>query len=64
MEEIIKLFPTAYIRDYKGGKEIRTKNLGWSLDMVNKVIERRKLNVEVFETDVILGSISVREVQA
>lgn len=60
MEEILKEFPTSYIRDYKGGKEIRTKNLEFAEEKIRSMIKRKNLNIEIFERDPSLRSLSVR----
>lgn len=62
MEEIIKEFRFAYVRDYKGGKEIRVKDLEFSVQKAQNIIKRKNLNVEVFERDPILNSFSIREI--
>lgn len=61
MEHLLKEFSTAYIRDYKGGKEIRTKNMEWSLDRAEKLIKKHNLSVEIFEKHPHLNSFSIRE---
>ena len=60
MEEILKTFAHATIRDYKGGKEIRTKSLDDALAKARNLITEKKLNVEIFEVDSQLRSFSVR----
>lgn len=61
METLLKYFPHAHLRSYKGGIEIRTNNLDFSIEKAKKIIKERNLNVEIFEKDPILSSFSVRE---
>ena len=61
METILNLFPQAYVRDYKNGKEIRTRNLDSALEIARKVIDKKNLNVEIFEINSQLKSFSIRQ---
>lgn len=60
MEEIEKMFKHCYIRNYKGGREIRTADLENSIKNVRKLIEDKNLNVEIFDRDPRLSSFSIR----
>lgn len=61
MEELIKKFPHAVTREYKGGVEFRTRNLDHDAELAEKIIRDKKLNLEIFEKDAVLSSFSVRE---
>lgn len=63
MKQIFELFPNTEPRKYKGGFEIRTKNLDWALEKVKQTIETNKLNIEIFEVDKRVNSLSIREVK-
>lgn len=62
METLLKHFPHAHPRSYKGGVEVRTNNLDFSIEKANKIIKERNLNLEIFEKDPILSSFSIREI--
>lgn len=64
MEELLKYFSFAYIRDYKGGKEIRSRTvpLDKNLENARKIIKELNLNVEIFDKDVRTRSFAVREI--
>lgn len=61
MQELLKQFAHAAIRDYKGGKEIRTKNLDESLIKARRTIQENNLDVEIFEVDSRLRSFAIRK---
>lgn len=61
MEQLLKAFKDCYIREYKNGFEIRTKNLDWELEKAHKMIKVLNLNVEIFEKDHRVKSFSIRE---
>lgn len=61
METILNLFPGAYVRDYKNGKEIRTRNLDIALEIARKAIDKKKLEVEIFDINTRLKSFSIRQ---
>lgn len=61
MEELLKHFPHATSRNYKGGTEIRTGNLENDYLLAAKIIKDKKLDLEIFEKDAILKSFSVRK---
>lgn len=61
MQELLKQFAHASIRDYKGGKEIRTKNLDESLIKARRMIQANNLDIEIFEVDSRLRSFAVRK---
>lgn len=60
MQQLLKEFPHATKRDYKGGMEIRVKDLDSSLVKARRLIEERQWNIEVFEVCPQLRSFSVR----
>ena len=60
MNELLREFRHATIRDYKGGKEIRTKNLDESLIKARRTIQDNDLNIEIFDVDSRLRSFAVR----
>ncbi|MGO3807670.1 MAG: hypothetical protein ACTJHT_15440 [Sphingobacterium sp.] len=60
MEKILKEFPHATKRDYKGGVEIRVKNLDDSLIRARQVIAKEQLPIEIFEICSPLRSFSIR----
>lgn len=60
METLLKQFAHCSTRDYKGGKEIRTKNLDDAVNKARKTIEDHNLDVEIFAIDAGLKSFSVR----
>lgn len=60
MEELLKQFPHATKRKYKGGIEVRVKDLDYSLNKARRIIEEKKLDVEVFDVCSALRSFSVR----
>lgn len=61
MNELLKEFEHATVRDYKGGKEVRTKNLDDALSKARKIIASKNLNIEIFEISSQLRSFSIRE---
>lgn len=60
MERLLELFKHCNPRSYKGGVEFRTQNLDSELSKARSVIDKENLNVDIFETDPILKSFSVR----
>lgn len=60
METILKHFQHDVIRDYKGGKEIRVKNLDEAVIKCRRIIADQQLAIEIFDTDAQLKSFSVR----
>lgn len=60
MDEILNQFPNSSVRTYKDGFEIRTRNLEYAVELVQSIIKRKNLNVEIFERDPSLRSLSVR----
>lgn len=61
MEILLKQFSHCYIRDYKGGKEIRTNNLDDAVNKARKTIADHNLDVEIFAIDAVLKSFSIRQ---
>lgn len=60
MEELLKEFPHDTKRDYKGGKEVRVKDLDHSLTKARHIIAQKQLDVEVFDVCSSLRSFAVR----
>lgn len=60
MDELIKEFPHAFVRDFKGGKEFRVRDLDYSIDKARKIISKLELPVEIFNISCEVRSFSVR----
>lgn len=63
METLLKAFDHCTIRNYRGGKEIRTKNLDSAIEKARSIIKKNNLQVEIFEQDSRVNSFSVREIK-
>lgn len=62
MDQLLKQFPHAYVRDYKGGKEIRVKDLDHAVEKARALIKNLSLPVEIFNIDSSLRSFSVKSI--
>lgn len=60
MKNFLKTFSHCVIRNYKGGNEIRTKNLEHDIEKARNLIKKEYPNIEIFEKDIVLNSFSVR----
>ncbi|NQD71648.1 hypothetical protein HP439_13040 [Sphingobacterium shayense] len=61
MNELLKEFPYATKRSYKGGIEVRVKDLDAALIKARRLIEEKKLEIEVFAVHSTLRSFAVRK---
>ena len=61
MNELLKEFPHATKRDYKGGIEVRVKDLDNALVRARRIIEEKNLDIEIFHVCSSLRSFSVRK---
>lgn len=60
MKQLIQAFPQSTPRPYKGGLEIRVKNLDESLIKARRIIEKQALPVEIFDISAQLRSFAIR----
>ncbi|WP_313261923.1 hypothetical protein [Sphingobacterium sp.] len=61
VNKVIEIIKPRSIRPYKGGIEMRGVNLDTARAEINQAIQANGWPVEVFEVDVRLRSISIRE---
>lgn len=61
VNKVIEIIKPRSTRPYKGGVEMRGVNLDTARDEINQAIQANGWPVEVFEVDVRLRSISIRE---
>lgn len=59
MDKLLAEFKDSYVREYKNGYEIRTRNLDWGLDKAEKIIKKHNLNISILEKDHALRSFYV-----
>lgn len=60
---IINHVQPRFTREYKDGVELRGINLDHARQQIVNLINREALSVEIFDTDVAIGSISIREIK-
>jgi len=53
-----------FTRTYKGGVELRGINLENDRELIQKIIQDNALPVEIFDIDISLKSISIREISS
>lgn len=63
MKTLLSAFKHDTQRSYKGGTEIRVKNLDESLIKARRIIESKDLPIEIFSISAQLRSFAVREKQ-
>ncbi|WP_433895177.1 hypothetical protein [Sphingobacterium mizutaii] len=61
INKIIDLVKPRTIRPYKGGVELRGINIDTAKEEISNAIESNQWPVEIFDTDVRLKSISIRQ---
>ncbi|WP_149525666.1 hypothetical protein [Sphingobacterium hotanense] len=61
LNKIIELINPVTTRPYKGGIELRGLNLDTTKDEIQSVIQANGWPVEIFDVDVRLKSVSIRE---
>ncbi|WP_312139476.1 hypothetical protein [Sphingobacterium sp.] len=61
LNKIIELVNPVTTRPYKGGVELRGLNLDTAKDEIQSVIQANGWPVEIFDVDVRLKSVSIRE---
>ena len=61
LQIIIDLVKPRYTRPYKGGIELRGINIDQAREQIQRIIAEKQLLVEIFDTDISVRSISIRE---
>lgn len=61
LQTIIDQVKPRFTRPYKGGIELRGINIDHAREQIQKIIDEKQLPVEIFDTDVSVKSISIRE---
>ena len=61
INKVIELVKPRSTRAYKGGMELRGINLDSARDEINQAIENNQWPIEIFDVDVRLKSISIRQ---
>lgn len=61
LQIIIDQVKPRFTRSYKGGIELRGINIDHARQQIQKIIDENQLPVEIFDTDISVRSISIRE---